>query len=170
VCEHAPQLRVRTVTLVLLLPPLCREAIVDRVYKHQGRPMFPPGCPPAYVELATELWAADYHARPVFRDVITRLHQMLAAFQSSMAAQAAAAQAAGQGAGQGAAAVPGAAPAAVPTGDGAAAVPAAMPAAAAASQAAGPAEAVAALAAGAAAAVVAPAVAAAGPDAGQQAQ
>ncbi len=67
---------------------------MDRVYKQQGRPVFPPGCPPTYVELATELWASDYHQRPAFKDVIARLQQMLGAFQSSMAAQAAAAAAA----------------------------------------------------------------------------
>jgi hypothetical protein len=43
------------------------------------------------VELATQLWDSDYHRRPAFKDVITRLQQMLGAFQSSMAAQALAA-------------------------------------------------------------------------------
>ena len=70
---------------------LGRDAIIDRVYKKQSRPVFPSGVPALYSHLAQSCWETDVLLRPNFRTIIERLNEMLHAFQSGTYAGAGAA-------------------------------------------------------------------------------
>eukprot|EP00775_Hariotina_reticulata_P012135 gene12135-12273_t len=52
---------------------LGRDAIIDRVYKKQSRPVFPSGVPALYSHLARQCWETDVHLRPNFATIRTRL-------------------------------------------------------------------------------------------------
>jgi hypothetical protein len=56
---------------------LNHNQIVERVIKRGARPAFPPGAPPAFIELATACWAAEPGARPGFDQIIGALEAML---------------------------------------------------------------------------------------------
>eukprot|EP00798_Chlamydomonas_sp_ICE-L_P026077 gene26077-11781_t len=60
---------------------LGRDAIIDRVYKKRARPIFPMGVPPIYATLAKACWDDDPPSRPTFASVLTKLADMLVAFQ-----------------------------------------------------------------------------------------
>jgi serine/threonine protein kinase len=70
---------------------LGRDAIIDRVYKKQSRPVFPSGVPALYSNLARQCWETDVHLRPSFAQIRKELQEMLAAFQSGTYAGAGAA-------------------------------------------------------------------------------
>lgn len=70
---------------------LGRDAIIDRVYKKQSRPIFPSGVPALYSNLARSCWETDPQLRPNFHVILARLQEMLTAFQSGAYAGASAA-------------------------------------------------------------------------------
>jgi len=76
---------------------LGRDAIIDRVYKKKARPIFPLGVPPMYASLAKACWDNEPPMRPTFVTVLSKLSEMLQAFQT--ANQGPAQQASGAGAG-----------------------------------------------------------------------
>jgi len=61
---------------------LGRDAIIDRVYRRQGRPAFPAGVPAPYARLVRACWETDPSLRPGFSAVLARLGEMLAMFQA----------------------------------------------------------------------------------------
>eukprot|EP00882_Tetradesmus_deserticola_P006128 GHRQ01006451.1.p2 GENE.GHRQ01006451.1~~GHRQ01006451.1.p2 ORF type:complete len:393 (+),score=223.93 GHRQ01006451.1:28-1179(+) len=52
---------------------LGRDAIIDRVYKKQSRPVFPSGVPALYSHLARSCWETDVHLRPSFATIRQKL-------------------------------------------------------------------------------------------------
>ncbi|KAG1660577.1 hypothetical protein FOA52_005113 [Chlamydomonas sp. UWO 241] len=62
---------------------LGREAIIERVYKKKGRPIFPLGVPPLYATLALACWDGEPRSRPTFFNILAKLSEMLAVFRQS---------------------------------------------------------------------------------------
>ena len=52
---------------------LGRDAIIDRVYKKQSRPVFPAGVPLLYKQLARGCWETEPHLRPAFPAILSLL-------------------------------------------------------------------------------------------------
>ena len=65
---------------------LSREAIAERVLRG-GVPVFPPGAPAPYADLARDCWRADAAARPAMAEVAARL-QAVAEAMARMAQHA----------------------------------------------------------------------------------